>query len=484
MIKKYGKIAWIILMLLGAIRLFIDKQSTLRIIAPWGNNYSSSDALFWKIIAVVIAVIISITGWLWVFRSLDKLLFDKTSKERKIFIYALPYAILLFANYFTYIANNGWTYTGDEANIYATAMNLWPFMFGITSEIYIICLFFLPIPNAPSIIKFLFEAFVIGYLIYKTEKYYRTKWAYILYLPFLFRPVLDNNVLIHRMQWYTFFYLLVGIKLFYDYKEKRCANYKWILVISACISILTIWRREGIYLFVIGAVLLYLVYYRNQIEGGIKKALTIFFLTECTAVLMLGAAEHGNLDDADTVTRTLVAHMIGEPIDRNLYKDEFEAINRVLSIDKIDSLNQDYGLATYDDTFFNWPDWENGKYYAIQDYNEKESNELKKVLIRLIEKEPIAFLNTRVKAWNRVAAKDNSYNLYFPLLIGVTILVYALIKKNYFLAVLFSGLLAHTAITILTMPASYFKYFYALWLIAYIFALLILLEANKGKFRE
>lgn len=37
------------------------------------------------------------------------------------------------------------------------------------------------------------------------------------------------------------------------------------------------------------------------------------------------------------------------------------------------------------------------------------------------------------------------------------------------------GVLAHTGITILTMPASYFKYFYEMYLFAYVFITIILI---------
>lgn len=472
------QILWIGIMFLGAGHIFRNADAIASEYAPSGAYYGLSNWIGWKIFAVLIGIIISAGMWYGIFKTLYKIFCGKGEREKQILLLALPYAIFLIAMYLTRIALNGFGYVGDEANIYKTALDLYPFMFGITSEVYIISFFFLPIPIAPSLVKILFDSLIVGYIIYRAKNYYNSAITYILYLPFFTKPVIENSMLIHRMQWYGMLYVFVCVKLFFDYKEKKCIDYRQVAILSALISVLTIWRREGLYLFVSGAILLCVIYHKKL---NWKKVCVIFFAIECLVALPLRLVEKGNMSDANTAFYTIAVHMLGENIDRELYRDEIEAIDQVLSVEIIDKFNSDFGMASYDDTYWGWKDYQDNKYYAVRDYTQEENDALRQAVIKIVIREPLAFIKTRVKAWNRVAAQSNLYNLNLPLLISIAILLYGLLKKNYVLLLLFGGILIHTALAAMTMPASYFKYFYAMWLLSYIMAIIILIDENMRK---
>ena len=51
------------------------------------------------------------------------------------------------------------------------------------------------------------------------------------------------------------------------------------------------------------------------------------------------------------------------------------------------------------------------------------------------------------------------------------------------MAILCMGVLVQTVITTLAMPASYFKYFYEMYLFAYYFMVIVLLDEYLNKYR-
>ena len=89
--------------------------------------------------------------------------------------------------------------------------------------------------------------------------------------------ILSSQMVLHRMQWYAFIYLLFLTKLWFDYKENvtdKTALYKSLFLMS----VLTVLRREGFYLFVVGTILLLMVY-RIQKQERLKYTIIILVTT-------------------------------------------------------------------------------------------------------------------------------------------------------------------------------------------------------------
>lgn len=416
-------------------------------------------------------------GYYGLFGILYKIIYEKDHEQKCLFRGTALYFAIILGVMLTNLSIQGLVYTSDYANIFRMALELYPFTFGLTSGVYIISLMMFPFPIAPSIIKIVFQSLMVGYIVYRTSKHYKTKWAYLIYGVFLLPPILWSSATIHRMQWYVLLYLGIAVKLFYDYKENKKITLKEFILISILISVLTIWRREGIYLIVLGPLLLLVTY---GFEKKWKQQMLLFLAIECIIAFPLRWSERNGMPEEIIAWRALAVHMLAEKdLDRDKYYGEVAAIGKDLSIDIIDKYNKDYGNSAYADVHWSWKGFENDKYFAVLQDSELDRENMKKNVAKLIIQEPKLFLTTRVKAWNHVAAKENINNLYIPLVLSVFICLYGLIKKNYVQFLLFFGVLGHTILTSLTMPATYFKYFYVLYLMAYIFSIIVLIEENK-----
>lgn len=218
--------------------------------------------IIWKILAYCIGVLVSGIIVFTIFNVLYLIFFQKDAVAKEIFTYTVLYLILMIGLVLTKQATDP-LYVGDELGIYLKALNLYPFEFILTSQIYIICFFIFPVSISPLLIKAVFHAFVVGYIVGRTRIYYKTKWAYLLFGIFMLRPVLNESMRIHRMQWYALLYVLVAAKLYYDRKETKNVSFRTVLLMCSLVALLTIWRREGIYLLALGLLGILFVYGAN-----------------------------------------------------------------------------------------------------------------------------------------------------------------------------------------------------------------------------
>lgn len=385
-------------------------------------------------------------------------------KERKIVFFSFPILIILASYLLTNLAPTHMNdyYVGDEKNIWDAAVRLYPYFFVYTSEIFLICFFIIPTIISPSIIKISFCSLVLGYTVYRTNKYYDTKLSYLIYALCLLKPVCELGIQVHRMQWYAFLYLFFAIKLFFDSKEKKIKfSYTTVILMSCVISILTVLRREGLYLFVLGAAIMVLVYAKdNQVicKKNVIRVLIIFCI--CEAVIYYPAAKNG-FGEKYTTYRAYLVHILGErSLDRSIISEELKIADQYMNIEIIDKYNNDQGIWGFSDCMYDWQGWSDGYYYAIRDEEAVSCDEFADAVFDIIKKEPVVFLKSRARAFAAAARSENSYNLFLPLLITLFLTVYSLKQRDKTLVVLCLGVLVHTGITILTMPASYFKYFY------------------------
>ena len=103
----------------------------------------------------------------------------------------------------------------------------------------------------------------------------------------------------------------------------------------------------------------------------------------------------------------------------------------------------------------------------------------KKEVIKIIKKEPLVFIKSRISAFKAAAMAKNSYNLYLPLIILLVIIAESMIDRDIILTMLGSGILCHTIFTIMLMPTSYFKYFYEMYVFAYVFGMIVIVNMMK-----
>ena len=170
----------------------------------------------------------------------------KNQKTEKIFLYSIPYFLILLTKFFT--AHN-MHLVGDELNIFnwVVNFNIYPAHFTyLTGIVYAVSLMILPFQLGTVVVKIFLQSILCGYCIYKFKDYYKTNWSYLIYLLFLIPTVMDNGVLIHRMQFYGLLYLFIIVKLVFDYKINQKFDLKQLLLLMLGFAILAIWRKEGI----------------------------------------------------------------------------------------------------------------------------------------------------------------------------------------------------------------------------------------------
>jgi hypothetical protein len=296
----------------------------------------------------------------------------------------------------------------------------------------------------------------------------------------MLKPVLSESMRIHRMQWYALLYVLVAVKLYYDSKEKKNVRFQAVLFMCFLVALLTIWRREGLYLLVLGLLEILFVY---GTRINYKQIILSFFTIEL--LFFTPTLVYENQSGPSEAIRTWEAwavHMCSvDKLDREKNNVALSKIGQRLSIEIVDRYNSETGVERYNDCYWAWTTYKDGRYYALLEGNTEEKERIfKQGVIELAFKNPLVFYKSRVNAWNAVAAKNDISNLYIPLLISVAIGFYGLKKRKYLLAGIFVGVLCHCAITITTMPASYFKYFYEMYLMAYVFGTILIVEENSS----
>ena len=205
-------IVWAIFSLVGGI-LFLKKFYSVGMMNQWCSVVDKWEQIACAAVAYLFA--------LMVIYNITRLVVKATfcnDRERKIMIYALPALLLLLGALLSDITAVHIVsyYLGDERNIWDAAVRLYPYFFVYTSELYLICFIILPVIIAPSIVKIFFCAGVVGYVIYRLKKYYKSLLAFVPYILCLFSTFGELGIRVHRMHWYAYVYLFFAVKIYFE----------------------------------------------------------------------------------------------------------------------------------------------------------------------------------------------------------------------------------------------------------------------------
>ena len=242
------------------------------------------------------------------------------------------------------------------------------------------------------------------------------------------------------------------------------------------IAFLSVLRREGMYFVLLGPILLLLAYWDNSNKKNAIEIIIFFIIAELIVnipILYNGMSEKGGVIDAALV------HIMAEPsFDRTKATKELEILNNEYDIEIIDRWNTDYGLDSYDSNYFDNEGWMDNYYYIHRSDSNVSYEECKKALIQIIINQPKPFVVSRIKAYLVAGRGEKSWNLYVPLMFLFIEVIYSILKFKKKTIFLFLGLIVHISITTLALPASFFKYYFQMWLIAYVFLIIILIDSN------
>ncbi len=379
--------------------------------------------------------------------------------------------------------------SNDEYAIVKDAVNLihdtW-FTY-LTVYYYIISFMLVPVTYGPIIVKVIIEFFVAGYVIYRSRKYFGKRAGLVMYILFLMYPVIAYTTSAHRLPVYFFLYLLVFSKLLFDRLENRVITPVGVFFILLAGAVLTQWRTEGIYLLVLIPILLFIVY--PDLRG--KKAVVAVIISYIAIQLVISIPQNfitgeglkGQANDrmkpfyAYTVT-----NMFRNGLDRDKNAEDISVIDRYIPVDSIDAINEHFADINYEDVLILTKEEFNG---VRPEAGYAEYYDFTEAVKRIFLNNPEVFLRTRWGAFRYAAVpypfsfgpagvKSLFYNLFIPSVFVVAAFVYCLIKRRWFDFFVFGGLICHWFIVFILAPASYFKYYFPVYIMAYFYIFLII----------
>ncbi len=423
---------------------------------------------------------------------------------RMFFVYELVNAII-----FLMVYPGAWKW--DDINVFNELMdtgrlNYWQGY--LTIVFYILSLFLIPFPAGCVIVQFTLISVIFGYFAYVISKlHWNGKWKYLLLLPFFFIPALDFNMWPLRLSIYCFLEMLLAVLIIeprlIDGKQiwelpKRC------ILIVILTAILSVWRSEGFaYVLLVPLTLFFL--YRKPWRF---KSFLILAAWCISLTFLIGTPQRYGVVNKDydltgvLLPLTPLCAKAVENGDEDIVKD----ISRVLNTQKI---AESYHEGRDAIALF----WENRGQLIRYGFTHKAYKKFQRAYIRLILKYPSIFISERIHCFSEswkipgtgsicwlyttddpgVARFANSYhfnrplnntlriktgeilnaegskatlwtfNFYFQTAAVFILTVYLLYKKSDWL-LLALMMEARVFLTFLTAPATFFMYYYNLWL--------------------
>lgn len=460
-----------------------------------------------------------------------QLIMDKNRRENtitRIIVSALPYLIVILG--VSAIKLRGGYLSNDETLIYENAVTLthYTWFYYITTYYYIISLMLIPHMYAPIFIKLIIEYLVIGYVVLRTSDYYRSKsqddliskpvkigYGFFIMLLFLLYPVIAYTTSAHRLPIYFLLYLLMIVILLFDRLEHTTltpGKAAFLLILGA---VLTQWRTEGIYHAVLIPILIFMSYENIRLSKNrtisLRKAFPAATLIICSLLIQylisipqngliakeMGAAADDRMKPFYAYT---ITNMYRNGLDTDKNAEDLAIVDKYISLESLDAINDYYGDINYEDVLILY---QPGFVGVREEADVTEYYDFVNALKRIFKNNPQIFVRTRIGAFKYAAlpyhitytgsdirslisfavsiVKTVTYNLFIPLVIVLLLGFYSLIRGRWFSFFIMGGLLAHWFIVFVLAPASYFKYYFPVYITAYLYLFLLIIEQIYNK---
>lgn len=421
---------------------------------------------------------------------------------------ALPYlipmaAVLIFKLPQGFLSN-------DETIIYDAAIHLehYTWFTYLTVYYYIVSLMLLPFWAAPIILKVLFQIFVCGYCVNRLNNYIGKKYGIFVYFIFLLFPVLAYTISAHRLPLYFLLYLLVSFCMLMDHVQGLpiTAGKGFLLLFAS--SVLTQWRTEGIYLFLFMPVLFFLAYPELRTKKRKRLFFVIYFSIQYivsipqNGILPLGLNAQANNRMGPFYAYT-ITNMYRNDLDLEKNKKDLENIDPFLSIEAIEKINAYYEDINYEDVLILYePNFIGTREGSSPEDYIAYTKACKNIFLNNIG----VFIKTRWGAFLYSALpyhivlpdkgissylssllsiiKTFSYCLFIPCFVLFYSWIYSIIKKRVYTFFFTSGLLCHWFLVFILAPASYFKYYFPIYIMGYMYLLLLFLQWIYNHFHK
>ena len=466
-----------------------------------------------------------IAAWFF-YLMLWQIIIDKNRKNNtitRIIISAFPYLIVMIG--ISAIKLRGGYLSNDETLIYQNAVTLthYTWFYYITTYYYIISLMLIPHMYAPIFIKLIIEYLVTGYVILRVSDYYRSKsqddfiskpvrigYGSLIMLLFILYPVIAYTTSAHRLPIYFLLYLFLIVMLLFDRLEKVTLTLPKTFFLLFLGSVLTQWRTEGIYLAVLVPILMFMSYENIRLNSehtiNLRKPKSAILLIICSLLFQyiisipqngliakeMGAAADDRMKPFYAYT---ITNMYRNGLDLDKNANDLAIVDKYISLDSLKVINDHYGDINYEDVLILY---QPGFVGVREEAGVTEYFDFVNALKRIFKNNPQVLVRTRIGAFNYAALpyhitftgsdphslaafavsiiKTVSYNLFIPLIIVLFLCLYSLARGRWFSFFVMGGLLAHWFIVFVLAPASYFKYYFPIYITAYLYLFLLIIE--------
>ena len=463
----------------------------------------------WKnyISCKVLLLIILFAFWQYVSK-----LVKKDKEAHKYFKYFVIYMIPIIT-LFLFLYPGNW-FGSDVFNFhYLTIKGEFLYYLNYLSSVfYIIAYMLFPIPTgAPFLVSILF-GITFSYIAKNFYDIYKSKLVYLFLIPFFMFHTLLYTFYANRPIMFGISYLLLISIILIDKIKQNKLTTKKLISIAILTGIVGYWRSESIYLVLAIPLFIFITY---KINWNLKNIIKIFGICILSFVIVSLPQKIVELKEKTSVpsSRNLpmfvnpLSYMLTQDLQGDNLEEDLEKINNVLDIE----LMKKY--ASYEETYCIWNEGGCIKEYTTEEYNEfmtSYKNVMKNNLPLFIKTKILTFANASGIFVDRFTTKnlyksDNDFilgrkdtkslfgyeirkmaysiiegkkyneknpniiwrmtnNLLIPLIIIGLIFIYSIIKKDLFYFLLTGMLLGHTSIVFITAPASYFMYYFNVYI--------------------
>lgn len=285
----------------------------------------------------------------------------------------------------------------DEFSILRTAgeLKLHYWQGYLTSVYYIICLMMLPFPVSVVFFMCLINSAITGYLVYKIWEFVgERKYAYLLYIPFLFFPVIDSNLYPMRMSIYAFLELLLLAKVCFWAYEKRMPGKNEFIWTALLAGIVTAWRSESIYYLLLFPVLLAAVLWKRASKRQTGTAILIYL---AFSVFLVGFQKIGEGSGNGYEITSIICPLTPLVVEA-AYQGETDLIAEV---DRVINCADIFEGASEGqngiEIFWRW----SGNGLTKDNYTEEDFRAMKRAYYQLILRHPGVFLRERLSTYRQ-----------------------------------------------------------------------------------
>ena len=405
----------------------------------------------------------------------------------------------------------------------------------LTSIFYSVSLSIIPIPTGVCLFQTFIYSVVVTYIIYNFIKIFNIKkwYKYLLYIVFILPMTIFYAIYPNRPCIYGIFYLLFFAIIFFKMYKKESLTFKEIIIMLILSSVLAMWRSEGIYLLFFGPLLIWFI-------SGKKnwKEFILLFIISFISFFIISLPQNINTVYKDKYYKTnrfipSVINPLGWMIDNGATTSnpaDLENIGKIIDIEKmmeypvledtpcvwnnncIKDIESEEDIKPFMKSYLNyiWQNktlflkaklltfamssgWKNSTFevHDILDLNNEQVNyfkdnyrlnsminhDVRNVFISILEGRSFTS-HSPLKSYILIN------NLLIPLFfLGISLLGFIFTKK-YDLALLNLIPFGHSFLIFLTAPASYFMYYYPVYLVGYfifLFDIILLIKSIRRR---